>query len=230
MTNGTHTETVTNITNSSNYNLVCTNNFGSSPQRTVSVTVNGANPNCSSQPPILNGAEDFTIRLIPGATGGSNGSPSNPATYSGDYDEIAAGSGWPGGVGSQSFATLTRNQYIAMRFTTDETNAISRLQMTPPGNGQGPGSQATTISISECPGDFTTHLNQSRCLAIGGGTPNIRWSQDPTTSSTFHCLLDNNKTYYFNIVHSNDVNNNYSLSGCQSNFCGIIFGQADESR
>ena len=229
MTNGAHSVTVNNITTNSNYNLICTNNFGSSPLRTASVTINGGNPNCTSQPPILNGAEDFTIRLIPGATGNSNGTPSNPATYSGDYDEIAAGTGWPGGVGGQSFATLSKNKYIAMRFTTDNTNAISKLSITPSGNGQGPGSQATTISISECPGDFTTHVNQSRCLAVGGGIPNIRWSQNPATTSTFHCLLDKNKTYYFNIVHSNDVNNDYELSGCQSSFCGIIFAQADES-
>ncbi len=229
VTDGTHSEIVTNITTSSNFNLVCTNDFGSSPLRTAVVSVNGGNPNCTSQPPILNGAEDFSIRLIPGATGNSLGTPTNPATYSGDYDEIAAGTNWPGGVGGQSFATLSRGQYAAMRFTTSNANEIGKISMIPPGNGQGPASQATTIAISECPGDFSTHLNQSRCLAIGGGTPNIRWSQNPTTASTFHCLLDKNKTYYYNVVHSNDVSNNYASSGCQNTFCGIIFAQADEN-
>ena len=230
VTNGTHSETVTNITTSSNFRLVCRNGFGSSPLRTAAVSVNGGNPNCVNQPPILNGAEDFTIRLIPGAGGNSLGTPTNPATYSGDYDEIASGTGWPGGVGGQSFATLSKNQYAAMRFTTSNLNEIGKLSMIPPGNGQGPASTATTISISECPGDFTTHLNQPRCLAIGGGTPNIRWSQNPTTSPTFHCLLDKDKTYYFNIVHSNDVSNLYESSGCLvGTFCGVIFAQADEN-
>ena len=92
-----------------------------------------------------------------------------------------------------------------------------------PGNGQGPAPSAVSISISECPGDFTTHLNQDRCRVLGGGSPTLRWSQDPNTPSTTHCLLEQNTRYYLNIVHSNSFATDFSESSCGFVFCGIIF-------
>ncbi|MBL4661446.1 MAG: VWA domain-containing protein [Alcanivoracaceae bacterium] len=190
VTNGTHSTTITNITSNSSFSLVCSNSIGTSPVRTVTVTINGGNPDCISQPPILNGNADTTIRLIPGAPFGQLGSPQNPASFNGTYDSIAPGSGWPGIYGAQSIFNLTANQYTAMRFTTDNSNAIARLVFTVPGNGQGPPSSATTIAISECPGDFTTHLGQSRCLIRGGAIPNMLWSQNPNTNPAIYCLLE----------------------------------------
>jgi hypothetical protein len=232
ITNGSHNEVITNITMSSTYSLQCSNQFGSSLLRTAVVNVNGGNPECSAQPPILGGAEDFTVRLIPGTPFGQVGSPPNPATYDGTYDDIAPGTGWPGVYGTQSFATLTKNNYVAMQFTTDNTNAIAKLVFTTPGNGQGPPSSATTVAISECPGDFTTHLNQNKCLSVGGATPNLRWSQNSTTNGATHCLLDKNKTYYLNIVHSNSTVDGYATTGCGStttDYCGMIFSQTNEN-
>lgn len=228
VTNGSHSLLVENITSNSTFNLICVNSVGSSLSSTVIVLVNNGSPDCSTQPPILNGDEDFTIRLIPGATGGQQGTPSNPATYDGTYDDIAPGSGWPGVLGTQSFFNLTSNKYIAMQFSTDNTNAIAKLVFTPPGNGQGPPSTATTVSISECPGDFTTHLNQARCLRIGGAIPNLRWSQNPDTNTLTHCKLEINRIYYLNIVHSNDVENDYKITDCTSTNCGAIFSHTNE--
>ena len=228
VTNGSHSLLVENITSNSTFNLVCVNSTGSSPSRTATVLVNNGSPNCANQPPILNGDEDFTIKLIPGVPFGQPGSPSDPATYDGTYDDIAPGSGWPGILGTASFFNLTSNKYIAMQFVTDNTNAIARLVFTVPGNGQGPPSTATTVAISECPGDFTTHLNQSRCLRVGGAVPNLRWSQNPNTNALTHCILEKNKTYYLNIVHSNSIADGYSTTGCTSTNCGGIFSHTDE--
>jgi hypothetical protein len=229
VTNGLHSEVVSNVTANSNYTLQCTNNFGSSPSRTASVTLIGGNPNCINQPPILGGNADSTIRLIPGAFPGQIGSPQNPASYNGTYDEIAPGSGGPGVYGTQSFFNLTANNYIAMEFTTDNLNSIAKLVFTPPGNGQGAPSTAVTIAISECPGDFTTHLGQERCLRVGAGTPNIRWSQNPATNGATHCLLEKDKTYFYNIVHSNSTANGYTTTGCTSSSCGGIFSHTNEA-
>ena len=228
VTNGSHSLLVENITSNSTFNLICVNSVGSSLSSTVIVLVNKGSPDCSTQPPILNGDEDFTIRLIPGATGGEKGSSSNPAIYDGTYDDIAPGSGWPGIFGTQSFFNLTSNKYIAMQFSSDNTNVIANLVFTPPGNGQGPPSTATTVSISECPGDFTTHLNQVRCLRIGGAIPNLRWSQNPDTNTLTHCKLEINRIYYLNIVHSNDVENDYKITDCTSTNCGAIFSHTNE--
>jgi len=232
VTNGTHVQTINNITSNTTYTMVCTNNFGDSPTRSVSVSINGGNPECVNQPPILNGAEDFTIKLIPGAGTTGPGSPQDPNTYDGTYDDIAPGDNvdWPGVYGTQGFMTLTKNQYAAMQFNTDNSNEKAKFVFTTPGNGQGPPTNATTVSISECPGDFTTHLNQSRCLAVGGATPNIRWSLNPSENPATHCLLNKNTTYYLNIVHSNTTVNGYTTSACTGpSYCGIIFNQTSEN-
>ena len=229
VTNGTHSQTMSNLTLSTTYNLVCSNNFGSSPQRSTIVSVNGGNPNCVTQPPILNGNEDFSIKIVRGTAFGQPGSPPNPLTYDGTYDDIAPGVGWPGVLGTQSDANLTKNNYIAMQFNTDTTNATARFSLTTPGNAQGPPTTATTVAISECPGDFTEHLGQSRCLSVGGANPNLTWSQNPAANAVLNCKLDKNKTYYLNIVHSNSTVDGYVTSGCDSSegYCGIIFSHTE---
>lgn len=222
VTNGPHSLDIANITSNSSFGIQCSNAFGSSPVATVNVNIAG-NPACNSRPPILGGNEDFSIKLIPGTPFGGLGSPQNPATYNGMYTDIVNGGGeWPGGTGGQTFATLTSGQYAAMQFTTSNLNEEGKVTMVPPGNAQGPGSGGITMSISECPGDFSM---TNRCISIGGGSPSLRWSQDPATSANTHCKLEKNTTYYFNIVHSNSQSNNFATSTCNSveGYCGIIF-------
>lgn len=225
LSNGVHSEIIDNLESDAVFNLRCSNAFGDSPIESVEVSVIPGPLDCPfDQPPILNGLEDRTIRLIPGAFGNQLGTPGNPAPYDGNYEEIVNGGGqWPGNTGGQSFATLSRDQYIAMEFTTSAENETGRLIMVTPGNGQGPPPSAVTVSISECPGDFTTHLDQDRCRVVGGGSPSLRWSQDPSTPGTTHCLLKQNTRYYLNIVHSNSVATDFFESSCGFPFCGIIF-------
>ena len=228
--NGSHSLTVENINLNSTFSLVCVNSIGSSPTRTVTVLVENGKVDCSKQPSILNGDEDFTIRLIPAASGNQVGTPNNPAPYDGTYMNIVPGTGdWPGVFGTQAFFNLTSNKYIAMQFNTDSRNIIGELSFETSGNGQGPPSTATTVAISECPGDFTTHLNQESCISIGGETPVLLWRQDLSPGSTelTHCKLEKNKMYYLNIVHSNSVSSDYSITSCTSSACGGIFRQTN---
>ncbi len=222
VSNGSHFLDIANITSNSSFGISCTNNFGTSPIATANVNIAG-NPACTNRPPILNGNEDRTIRLIPGAPFNGPGVPQNPASYNGLYTEIVNGGGdWPGETGGQSFATLTSGQYIAMQFTTSNVNEEGKINMVAPSNGQGPGSGGITMSLSECPGDFSM---TNVCRTVGGGSPSLRWSLDPNENPNLICKLEKNTTYYFNIVHSNSTGNNFSTTSCNSTegYCGIIF-------
>ena len=204
ITNGSHQQVITNITSSKTYNLICDNSaLGDSGLRTASISLSG-NPNCNTQLPILNGSEDLTPN---------------------DYEEISPGSigGFPGTWGSGIGFAITRNQYVALEFNSGNTVVNqAKFSMAIPGNGQGAASTGTSISFSECPGDFSVHLNQDACLVVGGGTPSIRWSIDPSQNSPIYCNLDPNTQYYMNIVHSNSTGNNYSTTSCGSGECGVL--------
>jgi hypothetical protein len=85
----------------------------------------------------------------------------------------------------------------------------------------------TTITISECPGDFNVHLNQARCKSSGTATGPLYWSDMSDANPQLYCKIERNKIYYLNIVHSND-SPDYQSSGCvlypNINFCGILMG------
>lgn len=131
-------------------------------------------------------------------------------------------------LGHSGYA-LQNNTYTSLFFIApelDSNHTNGKLTMIPPGNSQGPGSAGTTISISECRGDFTTHLNQSNCLRIGGGTPSMRWALDTgTIPGATHCLLIPGQVYYLNIIHANNPSNDFSTSTCSSENCGVLFSQ-----
>ena len=230
--NGNHSKTIANITTNSTFTLRCSNDFGNSNQVTGSVSVNGSGINCAAtQPPILGGAADVTIKLIsPTPAGNAPGTPGNPLTFNGKYEDVMQGTGWPGASGGNGFISLTRNMYAAMRFTTDNTNNFGSLTLAPPSNGQGPPSTGTTLSISECPGDFSVHNNQANCLKVGGSIPSLKWSQNPAASGGVYCKLDKGKTYYLNIVSSKSTATNFSSTDCSTSYCGLLWNQTGGSK
>lgn len=214
--------TVTSITTSKLYTATCSNTAGSdSDSASVTVTTGGQNPNpwpsCAGTGAyILNGAEDRTIL----ANGSSNG-----GSYNGEYEEIFDTTDpvqFPGDVGITMYLSITKNQYVAAQFNSGTPGRYARYSLNPPGNEQGPLSDATTITISECPGDFNEHLGQSTCKSNGSATGSLYWSDMPDANPNLFCKIDRNKTYYLNIVHSNDVSSNYQNSGCDSSYCGLI--------
>ncbi len=226
VTDGSHSETVTNITTNSTYSLQCTNAIGTSAIQSANVTIAGS-ANCTSQPPILSGNEDLTIL--------ANNTP-NAGLYDGtfkDFQNVTPGVDWPGNFGDSISLSLTKNQYIAASFVTNNLLQTGRLQLSTPGNLQGP-SSATTLVISECPGDFTTHLSQAKCRGIVGPSGSLKWSTDPSASSSVYCKLDSNTQYYLNIVHStgpttSTPENNFSITACSgATHCGILATMVQE--
>ncbi len=84
------------------------------------------------------------------------------------------------------------------------------------------------MTISECPGDFNDHLNQPACTVNDSNFTTIRWTTktNPVGPPGFFCELEKNTTYFMNIVHSdNSENNNYETSGCQDSSCGVLASQ-----
>ena len=187
-------------------------------------TVHAQAVNCPvEQPPILFGNEDSSII--------ANGS-SNASFYDGNFQSLQGNnvnSPWPGYFGDVISLSLTRNKYISAFFNSGNTNYSARIQLSISTYNQGEGAERTTLAISECPGDFNTHLNQSNCLVIGGSTSGLRWATDPNADASKYCILESNKDYYLNIVHSdNSENNSFNTSDCQSSYCGIIAVQIKE--
>lgn len=217
ITNGGHQFTVSNITTSKTYGLICSNSSGQSPLRTAVVTVESGNPTCISQPPILNGAEDISIL--------SNGT-ANADFYDGTYNGMTSGSGWPGNYGESIGLSLSQNKYVSAMFNTNGNDYDARLLFQVPSNFQGPPSNAYAVVISECPGDFNTHLNQAKCIT---NSNSLYWSTKkiPNGPPGFFCELEKNTVYYLNIVHSdNSENNDYATSDCQNSYCGLLFTQS----
>lgn len=221
---------INSITSNKTYNVSCTNSAGTSAMATASITVNGAGsnswPSCAgAAASVLNGAEDRHI-LANGTT--------NHSTYTGVYEELQ-GNGiinpWPGTWGDLVRLSIDKNKYVAAQFTTDGTNYDAKLNFFGASNFEGPNPQRKTITISECPGDFNIHVNQTRCR-INSNT--LYWSTKSTSNPALFCKLQKNTTYYLNIIHSDnqDVNgspenNNYATSDCiaGAGYCGALFSQ-----
>ena len=207
------------------YGITCQNSLGATASDTVSVTVTDPNGvNCAvDQPPILNGAVDTTII----GNGSANADPynGNYADYRGDGTQRP----WPGIYGQSISWSLTKNRYIAAQFNSGSTDLAGRFQLSGPGFTEGQSAFINTVAISECPGDFTHHLNQPRCLLNFTSLPAFKWSNIIGADGNQFCKLEKNKTYYLNIVQSNDVAGNYADSDCGHTYCGILATQVNEN-
>lgn len=223
--NGPYSFVESNITSNKSFQVSCSNSAGSdSDLATVTLNSTGnAWPSCGgAAAAILNNNEDRTV-LAPGSE-----------SYDGKYEHFQGmdlSFPWPGGWGDNIHLSLTKNQYIAAQFTTTSTNYEAKFQLTAPNSIEGPGPQAKTIVISECPGDFNVHLDQAKCITNSNV---LYWSTTPTPSlPNFFCELEKNKTYYLNIVHSdNSEGDNYQTTDCttsSSTYCGILANQSEVS-
>jgi hypothetical protein len=210
---------VTNITSNKNLSLSCTNSAGSGSD-SASITITGGStwPSCGGAgASILGGNEDRTII----ADGDSVGGQTN-GTYNQFYGaSTPASSPLSSFLGATFQLSLTRNQYIAGQFNSGSANLTAKFDFTTPGGDQGPVPNGSTVTISDCPGDFTQHLGQSRCEA-SGGNPSLFFSDSPSANPAIFCKLDKNTTYYLNIVHANEGSNNFATSLCPSSYCGIL--------
>ena len=227
ITNGPHNLVINNIDSNKTYSLICTNKYGS-VEKEASVTIENGNawPSCSGESAaILNGNEDRSIL--------AQGPGFQPTNYNGYYTNIYNNSGsgtptpWPGTLGANLSLNLEKGHYIAAQFTTSNESIDGKFLTQSPSNYQGVPAQAYTVSISECPGDFNVHLDQPACKF---SFETFRWSTTPNPPGPpgFFCELEKNKTYYLNIVHSNNGSqDNYETSDClsQTNSCGHLSSQ-----
>ncbi|MFK8012161.1 MAG: hypothetical protein AB8B80_08990 [Marinicellaceae bacterium] len=228
ITNGPHSVFIQNVTSNQTYSLECTNGAGSSGLQSATVNIAGGAtwPSCSgASAAILGGNEDRTI-LAQGL--------SAPTEYNGLFSDIYNNSGtgvpqpWPGSIGSSINLNIEKNKYVAAQFTTSNQSVDAQFLSQLPSNNEGIPPSGYTVSISECPGDFNVHLNQPACLKSAA---TFRWTTTPNPPGPagFFCELDQNKTYYLNIVHStNAQNDNYGTSSClaqTANSCGHLAAQ-----
>ncbi len=214
---------LSNITTAKTLSVVCDNSaVGNSGIKTVTINVSGGSSTAwascpAPQQSILNNAEDRTIIANSSATGG---------TTNGTFYQFY-GSSTPSNLNMSDFMnatfglSLTRNQYVAGQFNIGNETLQAKFSFTLPGGTQGAPAAFFTATISECPGEFNIHNNQSTCK-ITGTNSSLFWSTNPSSNPATYCLLDKNKTYYLNMVHADAGVNNYGTSACNTAYCGIL--------
>lgn len=214
----------TNKLDSNNTNIRCETKQGTNTNN-VQVSLAGTEPDpnkwslCADGTPSnlqASGKEDRTIY--------ANGT-SNSGTYDGNFSSFQ-GAGlykpWPGTVGETISLSLTKGMYISAKFNSGAAELKGEFQYAGTGNTQGPNARRGTTTISTCPGNFDrNHLGQANCFKDGSG--NLLWSTDPAANPAYYCMLEKNKTYYLNIIHSdNSEGDDYNTSDCDFPYCGIL--------
>lgn len=136
-----------------------------------------------------------------------------------DTGNSSSGFGFPGTSRSTFKMTISRNQYVSMKFRVPETSYWSGKNgdylFTPP-----PSSAALTLGvIAPCPGQFHSDpnfpINESSCRVIGKASLYAQIAGP----STGICRLEAGKTYYFNIIQANGFNN-LTTPSCGGSSCG----------
>jgi hypothetical protein len=88
-------------------------------------------------------------------------------------------------------------------FSFPQVNARRRIIMAPAPTNFNLISQGT-ISVSECPGDFS---ETATCVFTVSNTTNLFFSTKPSDADSFFCLLDPEQTYYINYITTPDPYN-----------------------
>ncbi len=197
---------IPDITASGTYVLTCSNQFGNGSDN-VSISVQVTVPTgCEDTPPPAGMSED-----------------NDPSSW----DAAMPGTGFPGIIGQEGKFIVDVNKYVALNFTTPNSTTIDQKIVfeeppptIPPVGGQTVGQGDMTITISECPGDFSHHLGQSNCK-VTGLTPNMQYTTE-NPPGFFRCKLEPNKQYYLNIVHSTNAPNYTPTSCSHPTRCGVI--------
>ncbi|MFK5855705.1 MAG: hypothetical protein QM503_06205 [Bacteroidota bacterium] len=211
VTNGSHTTAPITITTPSTFTLNCNNSNG--PSNTEQAIVNIAtSSNCTSAPqPPAGITLDTTIIAVGGGDPG--------ISYNGMFSNLWSDGlvqNWPADNANRMKLTIDQDKYMAAQFTTSSSNLTGDLLTIPVTTFEGPTAFGLTWVISECPGDFVTHLNQSACTSFGA----LKWSTEGTDGS-LRCQLSKNTTYYLNLIHSRDTDSTFD-SKCFNSFCGFL--------
>lgn len=122
-----------------------------------------------------------------------------------DYDAVygpdpggGASKPWPGTTNFVVIPTLTRNQYMSLKFTVPTATPSTRAgQWTFTQTGT---TSTTSMTVSTCEGDFTSSSLPTYCKADNAGEGvGIAWAMRP---ETFTCQLTPGRTYYLNYLNA----------------------------
>lgn len=129
-------------------------------------------------------------------------SPSNLQGPPVEIDYTLLNDGFPFGTSNDTnaIANFRVDQYLEISdLRTDQENFRRKLQFYPtPSNLNSP--YVLTMSISECPGDFTVTAVCTRSIVVTT-FPQVRVSTYPNDDPNTFCLIETNKSYYLNFIH-----------------------------
>ncbi|WP_395376779.1 hypothetical protein [Marinicella sp. W31] len=155
--------------------------------------------------------------------------PCQPSPISRDsvvefFEETSGGPSWGEATGVTHLFALSGGKFSAQQFITPSIS-IPKKVLFESERLVGDGAAKYTVTISNCPGDFTTHLNQDSCK-VSGQTPTLKWTTEPSIAES-RCLLEKDTAYYLNIVHSVDETSDYTISDCNNQFltCGVKYAE-----
>ncbi|MEZ5470583.1 MAG: hypothetical protein R3E90_02265 [Marinicella sp.] len=183
------------------FTMTCNNNFGS-VLKSVTVNVISEPVNCESNLP-----------------------PSGTFRFTGlTTFEQAMGSEFGNFTNDNAVYLQPTNSYSALSFITLPNILTGRLNFVPPPTNYSLAS-STSVSISECPGDFDPD-SVSSCTISFGSFGTFRWSTNQSANPQVHCILEPTKSYFLNIIHAplTDLSN----SSCKDmKGCGLLFNQTE---
>lgn len=104
---------------------------------------------------------------------------------------------------------LEEHRYASIEFTTpSQLNSSHQGQFNSENFGQSfeIGSEQRWVSITSCPGVFDLqHIEEPDCIAKRNATQEFRWVGPGHDNSEYFCELEPDKTYYLNIVYSENT-------------------------
>jgi len=139
------------------------------------------------------------------------------------YQQINEGFAFGQSTNSTVELTLTNQEFAAVSgFFLDQPNFRRRIvfEQAPTNYNQ---MESATITISECPGDFTDNVV---CKRVVNNFSNMFFSTNPADNPVLYCIMDPTQTYYINYVTSPDPYNTAPF--CQNggdNECTIFYSE-----
>jgi len=136
--------------------------------------------------------------------------------------------GQPFGVSTTASALITLNlnqfgTYSGFKIPSGVSNFERRIDLVSPPGGSNEINQAT-ITVSECPGDFTA---AAACTRVTGQFDTWRFTTDTGANTNFFCIMDPNKTYYFNVIMSDAPYTNSPSCKTSSSNCSIFYKESN---
>ncbi len=214
------TTTLTNLTSNLTLELFCSNASGTqevSETATISIQSTGGGGNFAGFNPPADCAATApppvgTVRNNPlgvGLTAGVN-VVNNFEGFFGDM--------WPGLSNVNIVGRMIPNQYVAIGFNTGDLCTGAGCDRLAGGFSYDPsaiGNGLLTVSISRCPGDFSSALGNCRMEGLG----TFNWAYSPFGNS---CVLEQGQQYFLNAI--NAAEDDPSTTSCTNStgLCGWL--------